>query len=217
MRAETHGRRWRGSPIGGLVVLLLLLLLVAVEALPAAGMSPEGFVGFSSDSSLFAYAGFSQGAGVTILTVIRCADGTIEREIAMHDAQSESDARRVLEEHRFAPRPNREPPAIAKLFDLEARIDDQGALSFVLRRRSDGRAEPLPGRARAQVTVSGAALWGFSPNGRYAAFRETLRSGTEFGRRATYEVVDVARAVQAFEPEPGSARLGDPAAHPDGK
>ena len=199
-------------PFAGLIWPMLLALATAPPPL-------QSFAGFSADSRHFAYGGFSPGAGVPTLTVVRTADGRIEKVLPVTSAKVEADLQAYLREQRFESKPRPAPPALRE-YAIEIRSEGERS-EVVLRRLADGRAERLQVSPSAEA-VRRLHLWGFSPSGRYAAFDETLASHTEFGAATGYFVVDVAEGIQKLTQAAAHARAakhsadgGHPATNPD--
>lgn len=200
-----------------------MVALVLAAASAASLVAPERFAGFGGDSRQFAFSAFSQGAGVPTVTFVRCRDGQVEKVVAIHDAASRTEAERLLAEGRFSDQSRPAPSWIDRSYTLEARIGAAGRVELTLRRRSDGRAKEIYRAPPSSPAATDLSLWGFSPDGRCAAFRETLGPTTEFGAKSTYVVVDVGRAAAALSrplkpssaPPPRSAAGSHATANPD--
>jgi len=192
-------------------------------ALAAASSQPlRTYKGFSADSRLFACGGFSAGAGVPTLTVLRTADGKIEKVLPITSAEVEADVRSYLRTQHFEGDPRPAPPELRREYALAVRSEG-GKSEVRMRRLSDGRAERI-WQSRPSEAVREVHLWGFSRGGRYAAFDETLASHTEFGAATGCFVVDVAAGIREFSRAADASRRpkakpsaggGHPAANPD--
>ncbi len=173
-----------------------LLAVALLAQVPGLG-PPARFTGFSGDSRLFAYASPSSGAGVPVLRVVRCDTGAVVHSFALADPARVADAENYLRDFRFDRHPRPAPPELDRGFVLSARIED-GAAVVALARRDGGGRRVLHRTVLAGGRVHEVSLWGFSPSGTCAAFHESWRGPTEYGRGEDYFVVDVARGERAL-------------------
>ncbi|RMG11339.1 MAG: hypothetical protein D6729_18125 [Deltaproteobacteria bacterium] len=156
-------------------------------------MDPTRFAGFSKDETRFAYAAYSTGAGVSILTVVDTRSGERITDFPLDGESELQRARQLLRDGGFSDRRGEHSPALGKGARLTVHAERGSVQVEIAGPGGRKRLEPAPAfrRAVAHFDAPQVALWGLSPSGRFAALEVTQDAGPELGRAVTYVIVDL--------------------------